>query len=302
MGTPEFAVPSLEILIRHSFEICGVVTAPDKPRGRGQEVLPTAVKVAALRHQRAILQPSSLKDPQFTEQVRACRPDLIVVVAFRILPKEIFTLPLLGSINLHASLLPRYRGAAPINWAIMNGEHETGVTTFFLEERVDTGRLLHQARIPIHPDDDAGTLHDRLASLGAEVVLKTVRAIEAGDVHPLVQDESLASPAPKIFKEDCKIRWDASAASVHNQIRGLSPYPGAFTSHRGKTLKIYRSQPLEAQCSGIPGTVEFSVADLKVHTRDRLIAITEIQQEGKARMGIEEFLRGYRFAAGDTLT
>ena len=302
MGTPEFAVPSLEVLINQSFEICGVVTAPDKPRGRGQEMLPTAVKDSALRHHLNLLQPVSLKDPLFAEQIKTCRPDLIVVVAFRILPREVFTIPRLGSINLHASLLPKYRGAAPINWAIMKGEKETGVTTFFLAERVDTGRLLQQASMPIGPDDDAGIIHDRLATLGADLLLSTVRSIEAGDVHPLPQDDTLASPAPKIFKEDCRIRWDAPAETAHNLIRGLSPRPGAFTSHRGKTLKIYRSQILDTPSSGAPGTAEASGTGLKVHTRDRLIAILEIQQEGKSRMGIEEFLRGYRFAAGEKLT
>lgn len=302
MGTPEFAVPSLEVLIDHSFEICTVVTAPDKPRGRGQEVLPTAVKLAALRRNLPVLQPVSLKDPAFAEQIRSSRPDLIVVVAFRILPREVFTIPRSGSINLHASLLPKYRGAAPINWAIINGEMETGVTTFCLEEKVDTGKLLQQARIPIAPDDDAGTIHDRLAKVGADVLLSTVRSIESGTVRLLEQDDTLASPAPKIFKEDCRIRWDAPAESIHNLIRGLSPHPGAFTTHREKTLKIYRSRILEPPSSSDPGTVEVSGSGLRVHTRDHLIEILGIQLEGKSRMGTEEFLRGYRFAAGEKLT
>lgn len=297
MGTPEFAVPSLEVLINHGFEICAVVTGPDKPRGRGQEVLPTPVKQAALRHHLNIVQPVSLKDPSFVDVVRALHPDLIVVVAFRILPKEVFALPRLGAFNLHASLLPRYRGAAPINWAIINGEAETGVTTFLLEEKIDTGRLLFQVRVPIAADDNAGTIHDRLASEGADLVLRTVRAIERGDVRPLPQNDSLASPAPKIFKEQCRIRWDRPAESIHNLIRGLSPTPGAFTEYAGKTLKVYRSQILDASSSEAPGTIDVSGPWLRVHTGDRLLSILEIQQEGKSRMGVEDFLRGFRFTS-----
>jgi methionyl-tRNA formyltransferase len=226
-------------------------------------------------------------------------PDVIVVVAFRILPPEVFLLPRLGSFNLHASLLPQYRGAAPINWAIIRGEKETGVTTFFLEEKVDTGTLLFQERIPILPEDDAGSVHDRLAGLGAELVLKTVQAIEGGTARPLPQDERLASSAPKIFKEDCRIRWSEPAEAIHNRIRGLSPLPAAFTLHGGKTIKLYRSRVLEAPSSAPPGTIEISGDMLLVHTGDRKLEIRELQQEGKKRLGVQAFLRGYRITSGE---
>ncbi|HMK38390.1 MAG TPA: methionyl-tRNA formyltransferase, partial [Bacteroidota bacterium] len=214
MGTAPFAVPSLVRLAGGGYTICATVTGPDKPRGRGREKSPTAVKETASRRGIPILQPERLKDPDFAGAIRSLEPDLIVVVAFRILPPEVFTIPRLGSINLHASLLPRYRGAAPINRSIMNGDSETGVTTFFLEELVDTGNILLQARTPIFPDDDAGTLHDRLADVGAEIVLHTVRLIEQGKAVPRPQDPALASPAPKIFKEDCRIDWNIPAERI----------------------------------------------------------------------------------------
>ena len=224
-------------------------------------------------------------------------PDLIVVVAFRILPRVVFSIPRFGSINLHASLLPRYRGAAPINRAIMNGEVETGVTTFFLDDKVDTGNILLQARVPIRSDEDAGQVHDKLAEVGAEIVLHTVRLIEQGKAFPRPQDPSLASPAPKILKEDCHVAWNKPANVVRNQIRGLSPYPAAFTLHNGKVLKIYR---------GVvgPGKLEVGVVNvgedsLQVGTTEGVISLEELQQEGRKRMSVTEFLRGYRIATGD---
>ena len=299
MGTPEFAVPSLAILLQNKYRILAVVTAPDKPRGRGQQLSFTPVKEAALRHQLPVLQPVTLGDPGFAGQLQQLVPDLLIVVAFRILPREVFTIPRLGAFNLHASLLPKYRGAAPINWAIIRGEKETGVTTFFLQEKVDTGNLLLQARTPIREEDNAGTLHDRLAEIGAEVVLHTVRLIEQRKAIPRQQDEHLASPAPKIFKEDCRINWSLPSRDIHNLVRGLAPYPAAFTSHDGRVLKIFRTSLTDAPCDKDTGSVVVSPASLHVATGDRLLEVHELQQEGKRRMSVGEFLRGYRIATGE---
>lgn len=299
MGTAEFALPSLDILLANGYEIPAVVTAPDRPRGRGQTMLPTPLKRRATEAALPVLQPESLRDPSFAAAVRAFSPDLIVVVAFRILPPEIFTLPRLGSMNLHASLLPRYRGAAPINRALMNGETETGVTTFLLDERVDTGKILLQARGPILDADDAGSLHDRLAEIGAEVVLHSIRLMEQGKAAPVPQDNSLASPAPKIFKEDCRIDWTRPAVAVRNQIRGLSPAPAAFTTHNKKVIKVYRASV--APGNARPGDVEAGKTSLVVGTGDGSLSLEELQLEGKKRMGIAEFLRGYDMKTGDRL-
>jgi methionyl-tRNA formyltransferase len=299
MGTPDFAVPSLEILLNNDYPIKAVVTAPDKPRGRGQELSPTSIKSIALQHGLPILQPDSLKDPNFVAEVRRLNPDLLAVVAFRILPKEVFTIPRFGSFNLHASLLPKYRGAAPINWAIINGEKETGVTTFLLEEKIDTGNILLQARLPIGPEDNAGTIHDKLADVGAEIVLHTVRLIEQGKAAPRKQDDSLTSTAPKLFKEDCRIDWNQPAERIHNRIRGLSPYPTAFTVHGGKVIKLYRTHIVDVSAGDDAGRVRVHGSGFMVCTADRMIAIDELQQEGRKRMGVEEFLRGYKLSSAD---
>jgi len=301
MGTPEFAVPSLDALQSGGYELSAVVTGPDKPRGRGRELSPTAVKTAALRHGIPVLQPPSLRDQSFTADVQALRPDLIVVVAFRILPPEVFSIAPLGAFNVHASLLPKYRGAAPINWAIINGETETGVTTFLLEEKVDTGNILFQAREPIGPEDDAGALHDRLSLAGAGLVLITARALVLGTARPVPQESSLASPAPKIFKEDCRLRWEEPAVLIHNRVRGLSPTPAAFTRHRGMSLKIYRTRVLADASTKDPGVVEAGDQALRVNTGDRMIEILEVQLEGKKRLGIGAFLRGYAIRSGEML-
>ena len=301
MGTAPFAVPSLAILAENGYAISAVVTGPDRPRGRGRQMSPTPVKEIAVVRGLPVMQPESLRDQAFAGAVRSLAPDLVVVVAFRILPPEVFRIPRLGSINLHASLLPRYRGAAPVNRAIMNGEVETGVTTFFLEESVDTGSVLLQARTPILPDDDAGTLHDRLAGVGAEIVLHTVRLIEQGKAVPRLQDPALASPAPKIFKEDCRINWNTPAEQVRNHIRGLSPSPAAFTMHDGRVLKLFRARiaPGSLPPGTVPGVVHVGKDSLLVGTADDPIAIEELQQEGKNRMAVGEFLRGYRISHGD---
>jgi methionyl-tRNA formyltransferase len=302
MGTPEFAVPSLHLLRTNEYEIVGVVTAPDKPQGRGQRMTPSPVKQYALQHHLPLYQPERLRDAEFQTALASLQPDLIVVAAFRILPKEVFLIPRLGSINLHASLLPKYRGAAPIHWAIINGEKETGVTTFFLQEKVDTGSIILQARVAIGPDTTAGELHDTLSEVGAEIVLQTVRLIERGKVITRPQDETLATPAPKIFKEDCRIRWDRPPQDVHNFIRGLSPLPCAWTKHNGKTVRIYRSSlaTLTLNEEFPPGTVARVESDrLEVSVRGGTISLREVQLEGRKRMGIEEFLRGYQLNVGD---
>lgn len=304
MGTPEFALPSLRILLEHAHDIPAVVTAPDKPRGRGQQVSFTPIKSFAQAHDLTVLQPDQLNDPGFRGALRALDPDLLVVVAFRILPQEVYTIPRLGSFNLHASLLPRYRGAAPINWAVINGERQTGVTTFLLQDRVDTGSVLLQRSTPIGPDETAGEVHDRLAAIGAEAVLETVRMLEQGTAAPRVQDESLASRAPKIFRDDCRIDWTSSAARVHNVVRGLSPAPCAWTTHRDRVMKLYRTRMTAEPLKGsmLPGTVVArSDEEILVATGNGAVALLELQQEGKRRLGVAEFLRGYHLEAGDHL-
>jgi methionyl-tRNA formyltransferase len=303
MGTPEFAIPSLKILLENQHDVVGVVTAPDKPRGRGQILSPTPIKEFASERKLEILQPVSLKDKEFVGQITALAPDLIVIVAFRILPREVFEIPKFGSFNLHASLLPKYRGAAPINWAIMKGESETGVTTFFVQERIDTGSVILQARVKIGEDETAGELHDKLAEVGAEIVLQTVRLIELGKAHPHSQDEALATPAPKIYKEMCKIDWAKKAQEVHNFIRGLSPEPCAFTSHGEKTLNVYRTRKTGIKVlHSTPGiVVNRTDTELLIAAGDEALAIEELQVEGRKRMRVEEFLRGYKIEKGDRL-
>ncbi len=299
MGTPEFAIPSLRILLDHSYDICGVVTAPDKPRGRGQKVSCTPIKEFALLHHLPILQPYDLKDTKFISDVQQLEPDLVVVVAFRILPREVYSIPKLGSFNLHASLLPKYRGAAPINWAIINGEEESGVTTFFLQDKVDTGFVLLQANVKIGKDETAGELHNTLSEIGAEMVLQTVRLIELGKAQPRLQNDSLACLAPKILKNDCRIDWKKSSQRIHNFIRGLSPYPAAWTTHSGKIIKMYRTKIMDAQRSTAGIVLRRTNDTLLVGTGDGAVSILEIQQEGKRHLGIKEFLRGYAIEAGE---
>lgn len=304
MGTPEFALPSLKILLDQHYDLPGVVTSPDKPQGRGQKLSGSPIKEFALRRGLKILQPIDLKEPRFHEEVSSLQPDLIVVVAFRILPPEVFTLAGKGAFNLHASLLPQYRGAAPINWAIINGETETGVTTFFLQEKVDTGSIILQARVKIGPDETAGELRDKLSEVGAEIVLQTVRLIELGKAQPREQNESQATAAPKIFKEDCRIPWNKPAGDVHNFIRGLSPLPGAWTTHKGTTVRIFKTSldaPSNSQREGLPGEVLSVSKDLFVvqSARGRL-SVREVQQATRRRMTAADFLRGYPLAPGDT--
>ncbi len=299
MGTPDFAVPSLEILLKNNYTISAVVTAPDKPRGRGQQVSFTPVKEFAQKHSIPVLQPETLRDPQFISALTNLNPDLFIIVAFRILPKEVYSIPTKGSFNLHASLLPKYRGAAPINWAIINGEKESGVTTFFLQDKVDTGNIILQSRIAIADEMNAGDLHDALSEIGSIAVLETVRLIENGKANPQQQDNTFASPAPKIFKETCRIQWNQNTDSIHNFVRGLSPYPAAWTVHDDKQIKIFHSKisDFRFQISEFKaGVIRIVENKIIVNTPNGSIEILELQQEGKKRMSAEEFLRGYRFS------
>jgi methionyl-tRNA formyltransferase len=292
MGTPRFAVPSLDILLSHGYDVVSVVTVPDKKKGRGQQVAFSDVKTCALSKNLPVLQPASLKDEQFRQQLEELKPDLIVVVAFRILPSSIYTIPKHGSINVHASLLPKYRGAAPINWAIMNGEKETGVTTFFLQDKVDTGNIILQSKTPIGNEETYGELYERLSIIGADALIETVRKIETGAARPLQQDESLASPAPKIFKDDCLISWNRPAEKIFNFIRGLSPQPAAFTFLNSKSIKILKVRVIPEKPASLPAEIEIQNKKLFVSASDHFLEILELQPEGKKKMDAASFLNG----------
>jgi methionyl-tRNA formyltransferase len=304
MGTPEFAIPSLEKLIYSPHQIIGVVTVPDKPQGRGQRVSASPVKRFAQEHGLPVLTPADLKDADFVRSLGDLKPDLMVVVAFRILPEAVFTLPPSGTVNLHASLLPKYRGAAPINWAIINGETRTGLTTFFIRKKVDTGDVLLQREIPIDPDEDFGRLRDRMAQQGANLLLETVEAIEKGEARPLKQDDTQTTSAPKITPEHCRIDWSQTAIRIKNQVRGLSPTPGAFTAFRGRNLKLFKVEALDTQFSesNVGRTV---VPDGRekvwVGTGGGILSLLEVQPEGKRRIAVAEFVRGYRVGPGEEL-
>ena len=296
MGTPEFAVPSLEILVENKFDVVAVVTAADKPQGRGQKLAGSPVKQSAVKYGIPVLQPTNLKSSEFLEELRSYKATLQVVVAFRMLPEVVWAMPVLGTFNLHASLLPQYRGAAPINWAIINGEKETGVTTFFLKHEIDTGSIIFQEKEIIHDEDDAEQLYKRLMDKGAALVLKTVKAIEEGNYPALPQKEvAEIKHAPKIFKETCEINWNQSSVSLRNFVRGLSPYPSAWTTLNGKAFKVFRVQsPVASHQSPVsPGEIQTdSKTFLQVKTQDGWLSILEFQPEGKKRMSVEEFFRG----------
>lgn len=298
MGTPEFAVSSLAKLLEKGFEVAAVVTAPDKPAGRGMELQQSAVKKFALAKGLKVLQPVKLKDPAFIEQLKQINPDLQIVVAFRMLPESVWSLPRMGTINVHASLLPQYRGAAPVNWAIINGEQETGVTTFLLKHEIDTGDTLLSKKIMIADTDNAGSLHDKLKEAGADLLAETVSELLAGRLHPVAQptfESSKLKHAPKIFTETCRINWNSSTRDIHNLIRGLSPYPAAFTEWEGKKLKIFNSAGTILSTPREPGTVESDGKSyLRFCTSDGIIDVLDLQMEGRKRMAIDEFLRGYR--------
>jgi methionyl-tRNA formyltransferase len=299
MGTPEFAVASLDELIQSGSEIAGVVTAPDKPAGRGQKVSESAVKQYAVAHGLKVLQPEKLKNEEFLKELKALNADLQVVVAFRMLPEVVWNMPPKGTINLHASLLPQYRGAAPINWVLINGEKESGVTTFFLKHEIDTGDILFTEKITLTGHETAGELHDRLMYKGAGLLVKTVKAVESGRYtenpqHHLAEGVELKH-APKIFKEDCLINWNQPAEKIYNLIRGLSPYPTAYTMLNDKLLKVFGAEYELAETDEEPG--EFfsdNKTFLKASALDGFVKLTDVQMEGKKRMGIEEFLRGVK--------
>ena len=298
MGTPEFAVPALELLVESGWNIVGVITAADKPKGRGQKLVPSPVKEAALKMDLNILQPTNLKSPEFQEELRALNADLQIVVAFRMLPESVWDMPPLGTFNLHASLLPNYRGAAPINWAIINGDKETGVTTFFLKHEIDTGSIIYQEKVAILDEDDLGTVYEKLMNVGSKLVLKTVEDIAADKVQSLPQDESQAiHHAPKIFKETGEINWSNSAESIHNLVRGLSPYPAAWTKFDGKICKIFKTKVSSDNNSNkaIGELQTDNKTYLKVQTGDGILEILELQLEGKKRMKVDDLLRGYKF-------
>jgi methionyl-tRNA formyltransferase len=296
MGTPAFAVASLKALLDAKMNVVGVVTAPDKPAGRGMQLQQSAVKQFALEHQLPIAQPEKLKSPEFFAQIQAWQPDLQIVVAFRMLPESIWSFPPMGTLNVHGSLLPKYRGAAPINWAIINGEKETGVTTFRLQHAIDTGDILLQERIPITPDMTAGALHDIMMEVGAQTLVTTLNGLIAGTIQAKPQGEALASfHAPKIFTKNCEIDWHQPVAQIHNLIRGLAPFPGALTKVDGKIVKLFSTSIIQENPKEPIGSF---VTDGKTYARfacrDGYIQLNDIQWEGKKRMPIADFLRGYK--------
>ena len=303
MGTPAFAVASLDALVRSGAHIAGVVTAPDRPAGRGLRAHESEVKRYAAAHGLALLQPEKLRDPDFQDALRAWRADIQVVVAFRMLPESVWNMPPQGTINVHASLLPQYRGAAPINWALINGEKETGITTFRLEHQIDTGQVLLQRSCPITPEMTAGQLHDVLKELGAAVLLDTLRGLSDGTLHAVPQPFAQElRHAPKITTETCRIDWTKSTESIHNLVRGLSPYPGAFTTLEGKTMKIFAVEAHEEPVMEKilpPGTLSTDgKAFLAFTCPDGWLRVTDLQLEGKKRMRTEDFLRGWRGPSG----
>ena len=318
MGTPDFAVESLRALVEGGYNVVAVITMPDKPMGRHGSVLqPSPVKQYAVEHGLKVLQPEKLKDPAFVEELRQLKADLQIVVAFRMLPEVVWSMPPLGTFNAHASLLPKYRGAAPINWAVINGETETGITTFFLKHEIDTGDIIQQVRIPIADTDNVGDVHDKLMVLSGQLVTETVDNIIAGTVTSIPQDQFKdipLTPAPKIFRETCRIDWNQPTKKVYDFIRGLSPYPAAWTTLEGKSVKIYEAETLSAlkgispvkgenhtEC--MPGTISLGNEphgaarggeNLRVATADGWLNIKVLQLEGKKKMPVEDLLRGLK--------
>ena len=293
MGTPEFAVPSLKVLVEAGFNVVAVITAPDKPAGRGRQLSMSAVKKYALEQDIPVLQPTNLKAEEFNQELRSYEANLQVVVAFRMLPEMVWNMPEYGTFNLHASLLPQYRGAAPINWAIINGETETGLTTFFLKHAIDTGNIILQKKEPIFPEDNAGSLYMRLMEKGSGLVLKTVKMIQHGE--PKVFEQQMHEDqkhAPKIRKETCRIDWEQGSESIHNFVRGLSPYPAAWTELGGKNCKVFRTELGDKRFDSSEAYITDQKTYLYFRTGDGWLSVLELQLEGKKRMGIEDFLRG----------
>ena len=303
LGTPDFAVESLEAILANGYNVVGVVTMPDKPAGRGHKMYQSPVKLCAMSHGIEVLQPVRLKDPEFVDRLRALEADLFIVIAFRMLPEVVWTMPRLGTFNLHASLLPRYRGAAPINRAVLNGDTETGVTTFFLKHEIDTGDIISQERVEILPTDNVGDVHDRLMHLGAKLTVKTIDDIIAGTLRPIPQDQLIGdtepTPAPKIFKEDCEICWNSPAETIHNHVRGLSPYPAAWSTlisddtEQG-AVKIFETAILHDMAPLAPGEIAIQGDTLIVGTATAPVSILSLQAPGKRRVTTAEYLRGAR--------
>ncbi|MGB9696811.1 MAG: methionyl-tRNA formyltransferase [Ignavibacteria bacterium] len=299
MGTPAFAVSSLSAIQAAGHNIIYVVTVPDKSQGRGLISQPSSVKQYALGHNIPILQPDNLKNPEFLKTITEANADLIVVVAFKVLPPEVYNKPRYGAINLHASLLPKYRGAAPINWALINGEIETGVTIFFLKEKVDTGDILLQKKLVIDKEDDFGSLYYKLANLGAKTLVDALEIIERGSYSLIQQNDSEATPAPKITKDLCKIEWTKSSFEIHNLVRGLSPTPGAFTYLNGKLIKIFKTKPTDENADfNLAGRLLIIKSRLFVHTSDKLLEILSLQSEGRKKMTAAEFINGLKERKG----
>lgn len=304
MGTPEFAAICLDRIIESHHEVVGVVTVPDKPAGRGQKLSQSAVAKLAIEKNIPLFQPEKLRNPEFIDALKNLQADVFVVVAFRMLPKDVWQIPARGTFNLHASLLPQYRGAAPINWAIMNGETETGVTTFLIDEKIDTGNILLKKSTPITDDENVGTLHDRLAEIGKEVIIQTLDGLEKDELVAQPQENPAElKTAYKIFKEDCQIDWSDSLTNIHNKIRGLSPYPAAWTIFQHgedkKTFKIYKGRIEEGQTSEENwNQIEFSNTEIKLILKDGFYIIEEIQPEGKKRMPAKDFINGLKEKSG----
>lgn len=302
MGTPDFAVASLDAIVQHGYEVAAVVTVPDRQTGRGLKLTFSPVKSYALEHGIAVLQPEKLRNPEFLEELQSLHADLFVVVAFRMLPREVWAMPPLGTFNLHASLLPQYRGAAPINWALINGEAKSGVTTFLLNERIDEGQLLLQRETPISDDDNAESLHDRLAAMGSELVVETLDRLFAHNITPQAQQqEGVLKAAPKIFKQDCAIDWQKSGNEIRNFVRGLSPYPAATTTLQDGQgnpiyLKIYDVAYEKAENSILGALETEKKKELKIGVSDGFIKILSLQISGKKKISVEEFLRGYNIS------
>jgi methionyl-tRNA formyltransferase len=300
MGTPEFAVEPLRAILDAGFNVVAVVTAPDKPAGRGLNLMPSAVKQFAVERNLRVLQPEKLKDEAFITQLREINADIQVVVAFRMLPEIVWSMPHLGTFNLHASLLPHYRGAAPINWAIINGDSETGVTTFFIEHEIDTGKIIYQKKVPILPEDNIGSVYEKLMFTGSQLVVKTLKSIESGNYPQIPQQmpaDGILKSAPKIFTETCHIQWNKASKDIHNLVRGLSPYPAAFTTlvseNKNISLKIFETTYEQETHPFTPGSL---ITDgkkyLKVATNDGFVSLLLVQAQGKKKMPVGDFLRG----------
>ncbi len=306
MGTPDFAVATLQAIVEASYQVVGVITAPDKPAGRGRKLRQSAVKEYALSQGLNVMQPTNLKDETFNQELQALQPDLQIVVAFRMLPKVVWQLPKLGTFNLHASLLPDYRGAAPINWAVMNGETKTGVTTFFIDEKIDTGEMILQKEVAIDADENAGSLHDKLMQVGSDLVLETVAMIEKGEVTTIKQPEADGKTAYKIHRETCMVDWNESIDTIYNKVRGLSPYPAAWTTlHNGDeevVMKIYKAEKIVTEHDHSIGALIIEQKHIDVAVKNGYLRLHILQIAGKKKMEASALLNGYKFEKGANLS